>query len=425
MPAESTPTTKKKRRSLKPRLVHDDASRTTGRGKDSEVTTCRATCHPQGGSSEALVSPRDGTVPVTVVHGSTQTEDKHHDQQLPTHRSHPDAELPKLVAGATQTDPEVDDEEADMVPTVQVCLLQTVRVPPRQSVFVKTTVETELSTTPLVFEPSDRTDQDRDVYGEDCLLEPSDDGTIKVPLTNPTAASRIIQAGEVLGQVVSALVVHAVETEIVVGRVLTGRMDQQRTSVQEELRKEKLKEVIGELDLPQEEKEAFQSFLVKHHRAFCLEDGERGETELIRMEIDTGDAHPRKQRVGRLPFALRQVVAQQLRDMQEQGVVQPSKSPWASPVVLVKKRDGTHRFCVDYRGLNAVTKPDSFPLPRIEDLLDVFDQANYFSSIDLASGFWQIRMHPKSQEKTAFVTPHGLYEFRVMPFGLMNAPAIF
>ena len=195
--------------------------------------------------------------------------------------------------------------------------------------------------------------------------------------------------------------------------------------MQEELRKEKLKEVIGELDLPQEEKEAFQSFLVKHHRAFCLEDGERGETELIRMEIDTGDAHPRKQRVRRLPFALRQVVAQQLRDMQEQGVVQPSKSPWASPVVLVKKRDGTHRFCVDYRGLNAVTKPDSFPLPRIEDLLDVLGQAKYFSSIDLASGFWQIRMHPKSQEKTAFVTPHGLYEFRVMPFGLMNAPAIF
>ena len=111
--------------------------------------------------------------------------------------------------------------------------------------------------------------------------------------------------------------------------------------------------------------------------------------------------------------------------MQEQGVVQPSKSPWASPVVLVKKRDGTHKFCVDYRGLNAVTKPDSFPLPRIEDMLDVLGKAKYFSSIDLASGFWQIRMHPKSQEKTAFITPHGLYEFREMPFGLTNAPAIF
>ena len=136
------------------------------------------------------------------MHGSTQTEDRQHAQQQPTHRSDPDAEVPKRVAGTTQTDPEVDDKEADMdgvVPTVQVRLLQTIRVPSRQSVFVKATTETELSTTPLMFEPSDRTNQDGDVYGEECLLEPSNDGTIKVPLTNPAATTWIIQAGEVLG----------------------------------------------------------------------------------------------------------------------------------------------------------------------------------------------------------------------------------
>ena len=313
---EPTPTTKEKRRSHKPRPARDDASQAMGRGKDAEVTTCGANRHPQVGSSEALASPRDGTAPVTVVPGSTQTEDRLHAHQQPTHRSDPDAGVPKRVARTTQTDPEVDDEEADMdevVPTVQVRLLQTVRVPPRQSVFVKTTAETKLSTTPLMFEPSDRTNQDGGAYSEDCLLEPSDDGTIKVPLTNSTATTRMIQAGEVLGQVASASVIHAAETEAVVGRVLSARMDQQRTSAQEEPRKE---EVFGE-----EEKEAFQSFQVKHHRPFCLEDGERGETGLIRMEIDTGDAHP---------FALRQVVAQQLKDKQEQGVVQPSKSPWAS-----------------------------------------------------------------------------------------------
>ena len=82
-------------------------------------------------------------------------------------------------------------------------------------------------------------------------------------------------------------------------------------------------------------------------------------------------------------------------------------------------------LCVDYRGLNAVTKADTFPLPRIDDLLDQLDKARYFSTLDLASGFWQIRMEPRSQEKTAFVTPQGLFEFRVMPFGLTNAPGVF
>ena len=143
----------------------------------------------------------------------------------------------------------------------------------------------------------------------------------------------------------------------------------------------------------------FPSFLTGYHRAFSLEEGERGETDLVHMEINTGDAYPRKQRMRRMPFALRQEVARQLRSMQENGVIQPSKSPWASPVVLVRKRDGSHRLCVDYRSLNAVTKRDNFPLPRIDDLLDVLGQSKYFSTIDLASGFWQIQLHPNSQEK--------------------------
>ena len=145
----------------------------------------------------------------------------------------------------------------------------------------------------------------------------------------------------------------------------------------------------------------------------------------MEMEILTGDAEPVKQNMRRMPFAVRCEVARQLEAMQESGVIQPSKSPWSSPVVMVRKRDGTHRFCVDYRKLNAVTKPDTFPLPRIDDLLDQLGQAKYFSSIDLASGYWQIRMSEESKEKTAFATPQGLFQFCVMPFGLTNAPAVF
>ena len=106
-------------------------------------------------------------------------------------------------------------------------------------------------------------------------------------------------------------------------------------------------------------------------------------------------------------------------------MIVPSNSVWASPIVLVCKRDGSHRVCLDYHGLNAVTKSDTFPLPRIDKLLDNLGKAKYFSIIDLASGFRQIRMYPDSWEKTAFVTLQELFHFRVMPFGLTNAPAVF
>ena len=143
------------------------------------------------------------------------------------------------------------------------------------------------------------------------------------------------------------------------------------------------------------------------------------------MDIDTGNAVPKCQPTRRTPFAAREEISRQLTQMQEQGVIQPSCSPWASPVVLVRKKDGSLRFCVDYRGINSVTKPDQFPLPRIDDLLDQLGHCKYFSTLDLAAGYWQVQMSPSSREKTAFTTHKGLYEFNVMPFGLRNAPAIF
>jgi hypothetical protein len=114
-----------------------------------------------------------------------------------------------------------------------------------------------------------------------------------------------------------------------------------------------------------------------------------------------------------------------LDDMQRHGVIEESDSPWSSPVVLTRKKNGELRFCVDYRKLNDVTKKDCFPLPRIDNTLDTLAGAKWFSTLDLKSGYWQVDIHPDDKEKTAFSTGQGLWQFTVMPFGLCNAPATF
>ena len=114
-----------------------------------------------------------------------------------------------------------------------------------------------------------------------------------------------------------------------------------------------------------------------------------------------------------------------LKDMIEKKVISPSKSPWASPIVLVQKRYGSTQFCVDYRKINEVTRKDAYPIPRIDETLDTLAGETLFSTLDLRSGYWQVEMDPTDRKKTAFCTPEGLLEFNVMPFGLCNAPATF
>lgn len=143
-----------------------------------------------------------------------------------------------------------------------------------------------------------------------------------------------------------------------------------------------------------------------------------------RILLEQG-AVPPARRPYRLSWAEREELRRQLEQLMQQGLIQPSVSPYAAPVLLIKKKDGTFRLCVDFRALNKVTIRDCFPLPLIQDLLDQLRGAHIFSKLDLKSGYWQLRMAESDEEKTAFVTPFGTFQFRVLAMGLTNAPATF
>ena len=173
------------------------------------------------------------------------------------------------------------------------------------------------------------------------------------------------------------------------------------------------------------EMKQLESLLREFKDVVSVGEEDLGQTELVYHKIDTGDAPPIRQPARRLPFHQKEEVCQLLDNMLSRGIVEPSQGPWSSPIVLVKKKDGSTRFCVDFRKVNDLTQKDAQPLPRIDDTLDSMGEACYFSTLDLASGYWQVAVDPRDREKTAFATPFGRHQFRVMPFGLCNAPATF
>ena len=177
--------------------------------------------------------------------------------------------------------------------------------------------------------------------------------------------------------------------------------------------------------LTPEQQEQLKALLKEYRDIFAVKPEELGSTDLVQHHIDTGDNAPLRSRPYRVPHAQKETIENHINDMLSRDVIQPSTSPWASPVVLVPKPDGSTRFCCDFRRLNQITKKDSYPLPLISESLEVLGGARYFSSIDLMSGYWQVKLDAQSREKTAFVTHAGLYEFTTMPFGLCNAPGTF
>ena len=150
-----------------------------------------------------------------------------------------------------------------------------------------------------------------------------------------------------------------------------------------------------------------------------------GHTDAVEHDINTGDRSPIRCAPRRMSPQKMKKEEDCVTEMLTGGQIEASDSPWSSPVVLVTKKDGGTRFCVDYRQLNDATIKDAYPLPRIDDTLDMLAGKQWFLTLDLASGYWQVSLSQAARAKTAFATHSGLFQFRVMPFGLCNAPATF
>lgn len=169
------------------------------------------------------------------------------------------------------------------------------------------------------------------------------------------------------------------------------------------------------------------ALLQEYSDVFASTTRQMGRTHLVEHEINLEDKIlPIKCKPYRVSQKERDIISKQIQEMLDQGVIRPSHSPWASPIVLVKKKDKTMRFCVDYRKINSATRKSCYPLPNIDDILTYLGGCNYFSTLDMFSGYWQIGIKEEHKPYTAFVAQgQGQFEFNVLSFGLCNAPATF
>lgn len=264
------------------------------------------------------------------------------------------------------------------------------------------------STPSALFEPDSEILTRTGILPARCLVD-GRTGLVPIRLLNVTGATRLYK-GKTLGTVeehsqpMSAITPgHTVETS--------------------ELDIDKFDWSKCELNSDQQQK--LSRLLRTYSDVFSTGPDDLGRTNVTRHTIPTRDSRPTRQRQYRQPYHLRQEMNRQIDGMLANNIIKESCSPWSSPVLMVPKKDGTFRFCVDFRGLNEMTVKDPFPLPRIDETLDSLGGARHFSTLDLASGYWQVELDDKDKQRTGFTTPRGHYEFEVMPFGLCNAPATF
>ena len=250
------------------------------------------------------------------------------------------------------------------------------------------------------------------------LVEPTNT-RIPMRVVNPLEEPITVYSGTVLGTLVE------VDTPTInVDAVSPGDLNQTVDQVKQEQLWNLVQESGAELN--QGQREVFYHLLLSYANVLACSTADLGLTDKLTHTIPTGNALPIRQPVRRIPPPRRKEIQDLLEQMLERGVIEPSASPWASPVVLLQKKDGSTRFCIDYRKVNDATKKDAYPLPRIDATLGTLNGSQWFTTLDLLSGYWQVKICEADRPKTtAFCTTKGLFQFRVMLFGLCNAPATF
>ncbi|MEW8548469.1 MAG: reverse transcriptase domain-containing protein, partial [Candidatus Thiodiazotropha sp.] len=312
-------------------------------------------------------------------------------------------------------------------------LKESVVIPPRTEVMVAAKLE-PVKNYEIVPDGYDGVLEAKDIFqNEEGVLVARTAGTVvqgttPVKLMNVGESEVKLQANTSVGSFYAAVPTGAKVARVGIYEFVDCDLEGNHPQTRNSVKGEKTNMPHVSLDKPNlngEQKRAAETLLTEFQDIFSDSKNDLGRTNLTQHSIFTNDARPIKQPPRRVPFAMREQLQKQVDEMLEQDIIEPSKSPWSSPVVLVKKKDGSFRFCVDYRRLNAVTCKDAHPLPRVDDCLDALSGSKVFSTLDCASGYWQVEMNLEDREKTAFSTGENLFQFKVMPFGLTNAPATF
>ena len=296
-----------------------------------------------------------------------------------------------MTEGDGSREQEVRNQEKINTPSSVgvVRLLQNVKVPPGYKKIIRAKMEGEISDCLLMCTQC----ADNPVVMADSVLEGGDGGNVNLIVENHTLEAAHLKKGTILGEITeveevkSALHMETSDREVLVEKqdAIVNSGAASVHGLVSELSKDRGTRLLRALNLSiahlsPTQQQQLVDVLRNHSDTFALESRELGTTSIVTHVIDTGNHAPIRQPVRRTPFALRAKVDELVTDMLEQAVIRPSSSPWASPIVLVRKKDGGTRFCVDYHKLNQITKLDEFPLPRIDDTLDLLAGSHYFTT---------------------------------------------